>query len=339
MKKDLKQVQDVLLKLQHQVEEKKRIWSQFDIHNSQDKLRQEIAYSYLYFDTDFADLMACDQEGYRVSEEVEWAKNQKALPFYDEWIQLELDIHDRPRYIITAPNETETLQEYLVGLSEKIYAQKGCTSNFGNSVRSLVWYLHETLEEGQAGFLEGVFPKKMDISDEGIIMRKIRPQVPPVDIFVAATIVEEFMKVVLHGRSDSQFAAAEVLAFLFICLTSGRVRFPTTQQLLHSFDMSNSENAIKSLENSSKVLLSVPTLCGIIEVPVSQMLLEYLLALTKMNSDALSDRSIKRSLKAMRVVFNGVISHVPGLWRYGEISLMTFMTFPHFHSNCRFSPN
>lgn len=228
------------------------------------------------------------------------------------------------------------------------------------SLRSFLQFLREDTELDQKGFLESLFPShesckgmefrkgslpalregKIEQIERRFILRKIEDTVYPIDIFTAAEILTHLLMAVLEGRPNAQRSAAEALGFAWLCHAVGCYRLTTREDLIFSTEILNFRPP-RACEMGGCFkpthFIGVASLHGIIDVPVSKTLYNYLLALPRgpksnqifsMDPDTLRrtfrNKGVKQSLRAQTL---------------GQITFLTFMSQPDEASGHRFTPS
>lgn len=307
-------IKSILMDFQEQLTLKKYIWRHSEAHI----WNREEAYCWIYASSHYA-FAPRDRSLPSIA-----SGNELARPYYDKWLTLERDVQSIHTYIIPQPTPTDTLQSYLEERSNEIHQNEGCKTIRWRSLRSFATYLRDTFPE-ETGFIEVLFPKKMKIFD-GKVIRKVNNTIYPVDIIVAAKILQRLFHMVLEGKPDSQLGAAETLGLAWICLTSAIKRIPTELQLLHKVPISNI--TISKMSKDNNVLFAIPTLYGPIQTTISKELANYFIALSKIAPTS-NEMIIHSPLRCLHRTFQRAVDQVPEANGLGKITFLTLMSHPH----------
>ena len=262
--------------------------------------------------------------------------SQPALQFYREWLDKNLDIQDYKQYIIDPPLKNHTLLQYLHHLHKLISIKRKLTARWKTSLRSFANFIRKEYLPEETGFLDIIFPKKMDFF-RGKVIRKIPLEVYPIDILDTCSILKQLAYYILNGRPNFQQSAAEALALAWICLTSAKARTLTEEKLLHTITSNHlkiKKTPTKHNPNSDTHYLHLPTLFWEEKIIISKTLYDYLLALCQTNQGLL----FKRSLKKLRDSFNNIIVKSKLSANPAEISFLTFLSEPHDAIGHRYKP-
>jgi len=328
MSNQLEEVKKILVWFQEQLKKKERIWKQ----SAPDAWSCEEAYCWIYADSNYA-FSQCD----RSTPIIEAAK-QLARPYYDKWLDLERDCQSIHGYIIPPPASEDTLQSYLEQLSVEIRAEGRCKTIRWKSLRSFTFLLHEKLPKGQLGFIEVIFPERMEIFD-GKVIRIVDKTVYPVDIIIACKILQKLAHMALEGRANAQQSAATTLGLAWMCLCSSRKRLPTELILIHGATASSVRLPVPDTKNEEepKGSLALPTLCGPFAIPISKELANYLVALSLLSPPSMGT-IIGSPLGSLHRTFQRAVDQVPEAAQLGKITFLTFMSHPHEAFGHRYTP-
>jgi len=200
------------------------------------------------------------------------ATKELAKPYYDDWLELNLDVQDYMKRIIQKPNSNDTLETYLERISCEMKTKKGRTSSKILSLRSFTAYLRDQLPQEERGLIEEIFPEEMRVDKRTGKISRIAPATAyPIDLYLVAQILQRLAKMLLEGRPNAQLVAAEALGLAWICLISARRRLPTQFNLV-------SQISINCLTHRQSLVV-IPTLYGHAAMPMSSTLNQYLNAL------------------------------------------------------------
>ncbi len=274
---------------------------------------------------------------------------QLALPIYQQWRRKEKEVFHRHCEQIPEPSDKLILSDYLNHLASTASERNEHRDVWIESLRSLLQFLREDTELDQKGFLEILFPshesckgmefrkgysierqgKKTKKVERRYILRKIEETVYPIDILAASEILMNLIQTILKGRPNVQRSAAEALGFSWLCHAIGNSRLTTRENLVFNIEIDN----FKSIDVSSAKwfqpthFISIPSLFGIVDVPVSKTLYEFLFALPR---DIGSNRIFNMDLDTLRRTFRDKgVKQSPRALHLGQITFLTFMSQPH----------
>ena len=156
-------------------------------------------------------------------------------------------------------------------------------------------------------------------------MRKVLPNVYPIDIFATAEILQNLAHLVFEGPSNAQESAAQALGLAWVCLASGIARFMTRLEILHQLP----PNGLKELQQSDpfkpNYWLTIRTLFGKQDAPISKTLFDYLQALPHTHPHYL----FGMPLGSLRRTLDRAINTSQRAQTLGKITFLTFMSEPH----------
>jgi hypothetical protein len=268
----------------------------------------------------FADLYDHFPKFNRTPPVVEAAK-ELAKPYYDEWLELNLDIQDYMKRIIQKPYSNETLEVYLERIASEMKRKKGRRSSKIRSLRSFTAYLREQLSQEERGFIEEIFPEEMRVDQRTGKISRIAPATAyPIDIHLVAQILQGLARELLEGRPNAQLVAAEALGLAWICLTSARRRLSTQFKLVSQIPI----NCLTHKQSS----LVIPTLHGGSTMPISLKMNQYLNGLKNIGS---SNRLglLQSESRSLRRTLDKVVEVLPPAANAGKITFLTLLSFPH----------
>ncbi|MCB1213810.1 MAG: hypothetical protein KDK40_05855 [Chlamydiia bacterium] len=229
--------------------------------------------------------------------------DQPADPIYQQWCSEEREVIIREAKIIPLPKNDETLGGYLSYLVSEVSEGNEHRYIWIKSLRSFLQFLRDDMPFDQKGYLERLFPsdqgckgmkfqKETHYSPKGkkiqsikcqVILRRVEKTIYPIDIFTTAEILKNLIAAILEGRPNGQHSAAEALGFAWLSIFVGRLRIMTQEQMVFATKRSGFKN-LKTNPTadlfSPTRFITVDTLDGAIDVPVSKMVYEYLSALS-----------------------------------------------------------
>lgn len=175
------------------------------------------------------------------------------------------------------------------------------------------------------------FSEEMDRL-EGSVIRKLPQPAIPIDVVATAQILKAIANEVIYGHRNARIGFAQALGFSWICLSGARTNLPC--RLNDLFAIGASSIILPSSSNSPSDLIEpsgrliIPTLCGLTEMPVSDCLCEYLLGISKLqtNSHKLVFNSPMRSVRRR---FDAAVQRVRENLPPGDITLRTLLHHPH----------
>ncbi len=269
---------------------------------------------------------------------------EHALPIYLQWRDEEKEVFHRG-CIIPSPSGNINLANYLQQLALMASEENEHRAVWIKSLRCFLKFLREDTDLGQQGALEVIFPYKMEfrkgysIQGKGekieeverrYILRRVDAAASPIDILAASEITQNLAKIFLEGRPNSQHSAAEALGFAWLCHAVGSSRLITREKIIFSTPLAALKPPNTKISEDPSQLqyhIGIRSLFGIIEVPISKILYEFLIALPR---DSKSDliftlpwRTLLRTFHEKGVKFSKRASNL------GEISFLTLMSQPH----------
>lgn len=276
--------------------------------------------------------------------------HQPALPLYQQWQQEEKEVFHRQCEQIPLPEEGISLADYLQQLALTVSEENEHRDVWVESLRCFLQFIREDTYLDQKGLLEILFPsqesckgmelrkgysfrrngKEIEKVECRYILRRIEDTVYSIDILAASEILMHLSKTVIEGRPNSQRSAAEALGFAWLCHAVGCYRLVTREDLVFStelgsfrpFDFSKPKEWLKPT-----YFIGIPSLFGIIGVPVSKILYEFLLALPR---DPGSSRIFNMDWETvLRTFRNKGVKRSDRARHLGQITFFTFMSQPH----------
>lgn len=264
---------------------------------------------------------------------------QQALPIYEDWLNEEKDITYRGT-IIPAPGDVN-LHKYLVFLAECIQDKNEKRTVWIKSLKSFLQYIREDIPFELQGSLDCIFPYKMEIrrseklqwTEDGIIkiecgfiLRNIEDTVYPIDVLIAAEILQNLAMEVLEGRPNGQHTAAEALGFAWLCHVVGSARLMTREKIVYNTSL-KALRTIDSTDGSSGLpihFITISTFNGLKEIPISKTLYDFLVALPRSGDD---DSIFSKPISTLlRTLYDKGISQSERARSLGKITFRTFMS-------------
>ena len=269
---------------------------------------------------------------------------QSAPAIYDLWRSSEKEVFFRGS-IIPRPEEA-TLIEYLHQLASMITESAEDRAVWLKSLRCFLQFIREDTHPDQQGALEVIFPYEMKFQDDqsfrktqdGIekvkckhILRLVDEEIFPIDIFSASEILQNLTNTVLHGRANSQHIAAEALGYAWLCHAVGISRLMTLTKekiilgaLLTSLKHIDREEGEKYFQPENYI--AIETYFGPVDVPISQTLREFLIALPRNKDCPLIFTKPLSTL--LRTLYSKGISPSERAANQGKITFRTFTSQP-----------
>jgi hypothetical protein len=316
------------------------------IPQSKDSMEKEKAYMLLYAD-------AWNFRAYMHRPKPQGTPDyyrQLALPVYQQWRQEEKEVFHRKCIQIPEPASGESLAEYLQQLAFAASEGNEHRDVWVESLCCFLQFLREDMALDQKGFLEILFPshesckglefrkgysielkdKKPKKVERRYILRRIEKTVYPIDILAASDILMNLILTVLEGRPNAQRSAAEALGFAWLCHAVGCYRLVTREDLIFNTEITSlkppDENQPKEWFHPTH-FIGITSLYGTINVPISKILYEFLLALPR---DQKSNRIFNMDLDTVRRTFrNKGVKQSAKAQHLGQITFLTFMSQPH----------
>lgn len=276
--------------------------------------------------------------------------SQPALPVYQQWRQEEKEVFYKQCEQIPPPADGISLADYLQQLASFIAEENEHRDVWIESLRCFLQFLREDTELDQKGLMEILFPskesckgmelrknhslqrkgKKIETVECRSILRRIEDTVYPIDILAASEILMHLSATVLEGRPNSQRSAAEALGFAWLCHAVGCYRLVTQENLVFSakldslrpLDLHQPKERLKPT-----YFIGIPSLFGVIDVPVSKTLYEFLLALPRDTESCLIFNMDWGTV--LRTFRNKGVKQSDRALQLGQITFLTFMSQPH----------
>ncbi len=273
---------------------------------------------------------------------------EPASKFYDEWDALPIDIKKTKEFKPPKKHEEsekpQTLLEYLHDLHRQVSTKEKLSLRWKASLRSFVDHIRKNYLSEESGFIDIIFPRKMDFF-HGKVIRKIPLETYSIDILDTMSILKQLAFSVLNGRPNFQHSAAETLAYAWVCLICANEKTITKETLLYIISINCLKVKKTPKENiffdecdyysdTDTFSICIPTLFYEEEIIISKSLYNYLLALCKINQGKLFNRSLKK----LRDTLNNIIKKTTLSAKPNEISFLTFLSMPHDHIGYRYRP-
>ena len=320
MNTDFSSIETILLDLRHKINQVGLIEPLSDDLAKTDFIKKKEAYCWIHATDDYSELLS--QESY--NKNLPSLFHENALKYYDKWFPSANDLKIR-RNIIEYPNPKDKIIDYFAKLSAKSLS-KDKQNKWWESLNSFVHFLRKSLNFDDRGYLNSIFPEKMEVRHKRVI-RIIPKTLYPIDIFAVSEIIQALIDKVLNGRSNSRRSAAEALGFTWLCLAFSWLYVPTYEENLHQIsteDLFRSELEI----GINKEYVNILTLFGDVKIPVSKELYEYLLALAIAHEPA-NKLVFKQSMFSLRRSFDSVLQSIPSISKLGKITFLTLTHPPH----------
>lgn len=285
---------------------------------------------------------------------------QPACLLYQQWRMETKELFHKKCDQIPQPDEQITLIKYLQRLSDEILEKNEHRDVWIESLRSFCQFLREDTLLEDKGPLEVLFPSKesckgMELRkgyrlernhhDKGYhkvemhhILRSIEDTVYPIDIYAKAEIFMNLANVVLYGRSNVQHSAAVALGFAWLCHAVGCYGLVTRETLVFATEVDNFRPPIDNPDEWFKptYFIGVSSLYGIIDVPVSKTLYEFLRALPrKLNQKGIFNIDLDVAARTFREKGVKPSKRTQNL---GKITFLTCLSQPHYAVGFRTEP-
>ncbi len=269
---------------------------------------------------------------------------QPASAIYDLWRSSEKEVFHRGS-IIPRPGKI-TLHEYLHQLASMITEDVESRAVWQKSLRCFLQFIREDAHTEELGTLEVTFPYEMEFQDDfsfrktenGIetvecrhILRLVDEEIYPTDIFTASEILQNLADTMLNDRANAQHIAAEALGYAWLCHAIGISRLMTLTQekiilksLLSSFKRAKREAAEKYFH--PECYIAIKTYYGFVDVPISETLHDFLIALPRDKDCPLIFTKPLSSL--LRTLYNKGVSPSERATKQGKITFRTFTSQP-----------
>lgn len=278
---------------------------------------------------------------------------QPAIHLFDEWLELNKSIVFRGA-IIPEPSPDSSLLEYFHFLENEILYEGEGRAIWMGSLKSFLQYIREDLPSDLLGYLDTIFPYRLDIRPTGMceriparvekvqrkmILKNPERAVYPIDIHLYSQITKNLLKTVLEGRSNVQRSAAETLGLVWICHAAAAARVMTREDALFNLEtgaLIAPELGAKREYFKPEYYIRLPTILGMVDAPISRVVYCFLLALPRSLGYtrilSLSLRALHRTLQEKGVA--------PLLMppQTDNLTFLTLMSQPHHAIGNRYTP-
>lgn len=329
MNPKIEDIKILINKFKRDLAVKERRWGSFDdasidpqlIYSSNAHWKREEAYSWIYFDANVYRLKSSEQLKISIAESpLMKIYSLPAKKFWLEWTKLEREIYYR-KDTISEPIEDESIWTYLQNLSDHVI-KNGDQINWWRSLRSFLTFVRTSLTKEHQGLLEILFPREMELL-EGKLIRKMKKQTHPIDIFSASKVIQVLINAFLEQKLEIRAKTILfTLGLVWMCLTTSRQRLPTELNLIyeskHSSLISRNEETKDPL-----FLFQAPTFFGGIDIPISCYCYEFLTILGRMSPS--SKTLLPMTLRSLQRTFNDVVQNS---LKMENLSLLTLLSHP-----------
>jgi hypothetical protein len=299
----------------------------------------DLAYTWLYLSQHYHGLLPRQ----KVIQVPEFYQQAAAL-FYQKWFDQEKDVILRGCVYIPHP-ENLSLMNYLQKTRDTLVETVEKRHVWIDSLRSFTSFLRKNIPLVLQGPLEGIFPAEMAIQyhhaerytkkdgfykeEQCYILRRVDDEIPSIDIWAFSDVLQILAKRFLEGRQNSQESAAQALGFACLCHAVASARITTRTAFIHSSSIS----ALKCVGHNKPECLfypqchiSIQSLSGLVDVPISRTLCNFLLALPRQPEDSriftMSEDTLLRTLRAGVKKSKLANKHIP-------ITFRTFISLSH----------
>ena len=285
--------------------------------------------------------------------------SQLAYPLYQQWRMESKELFHRKCVQIPEPRKRISLQKYLQSLALIISKKNEHRDVWIESLRSFLQFLRADTHLDQKGSLEVLFPSKESCKGMELrqghrlrrqgrgfrevetqhILRSIEETVYPIDILAASEILMNLSHALFHGRPNSQYSAAAALGFAWLCHAVGCYRLVTREDLLFATKIDSFRLPVSCSNQwiEPSHFIGIESLFGVINVPISKKLYEFLLSLPRgpdqNNIFNMDLDTVSRTFREKGVDQSKRARHL------GKITFLTFMSPPHEIIGHRFGSN
>lgn len=275
--------------------------------------------------------------------------SQLAYPLYQQWRMESKEVFYRKCAQIPEPRKRISLHNYLQSLALIISKKNEHRDVWIESLRSFLQFLRDDTYLDQKGSLEVLFPSKVSCKGMELrqgyrirrqgrgfrevetrhILRSIEETVYPIDILAASEILMNLSHTVLYGRPNSQYSAASALGFALLCHAVGCYRLVTREELVFATKIDSFRLPVNCsnpwIEPSH--FIGIESLFGVINVPFSKTLYEFLQALPREpGQNGIFNMDLDTVSRTFREKGVEPSKRARGL---GKITFLTFMSPPH----------
>lgn len=280
----------------------------------------------------------------------QWQKdvNEKESGYSDCFIEDKPDSH-YGKHQISSPKLEESLKDYIYRLRDQVESKQKISFYYERNLSSFLSFLRQQRPHKEVAFIEHIFPRDMNISpytrqektSSGefedtpchIITRKVSQNAYPIEVSATAAILRMLCQNSLNGRVNTRMAHLETLGFCWVLTAASRLQ---VQMQVKDFEVLT----IKHLDTST-FDLKVPTYFGIIRVPISRELTEYLIMLHQCSKQNSRDNRIFRCSQRTRERTLQASVETCELLHLNPITFQTFLSTPRYEKTryrCKKSP-
>lgn len=339
MRDPLENAKKLLNELDQSIEELKKIWSppredlSFFFHPKPRTWEEKKASCWI---SGSGEITESDQLEKRVQVDLPLSdlakdKASHSVKCWKEWLSIKQAYYEYfDAFEFEEPRDGETNLEFLVRMAYLVEEEGPGARLEWRAFKSFLGYLRKLSPE-EVAFIEHVFPRKMDIF-HGRIIRKIAPEEPALPIKNVSELLRELAFMARHGHKNVQLGALESLGLCWICLTAARLRLPIDFETLHATDFS----ALffdKEIPN-----LQVPTLFGLIEIGISNLVFRFLDTLAHIPSKKPRATILQRSSRSLKRPFETALQNIQMPEKFGNITYVSLLKSPHYAGEHRFQP-
>ncbi len=228
------------------------------------------------------------------------------------------------------PKDQERLIDYLIKLSQGVEASGWGTRTHNKALRSFLHFLRQGYPQKEIGFIEHIFPQKIELRN-GAIIRKVPNEVYAISQEMAAEIVIILSKICLDGRANAQHTAAECLGLCWLCLTASRLRLPVFVESLANIKL-------KALRKGRYPTIEIPTLFGNRKIRISKLIANFLDALSKIPPNTPRETILQKPFRSLRRAFDEALQETTFNDQLGNITFVTLLSPPHPLGQRRYQP-
>jgi hypothetical protein len=255
---------------------------------------------------------------------------QACFDSWNDFIQEDGVYADFSEKHLDKPKEQERLIDYLIRLSQGVEAHGWGTKAHERALRSFLHFLRQEYPQKEIGFIEHIFPQKIELRN-GSIIRKVQKEVYAISQGMATEILIELAKGCLIGRPNAQHTVAECLGLCWLCLTASRLRLPV-------FVESLADIKLTALRKGRYPTIEIPTLFGNRKIRISKRMANFLDALSKIPPNQPRETILQKPFRSLRRAFDEALQKTSFNDQLGNITFVTLLSPPHPLGQRRYQP-
>lgn len=255
----------------------------------------------------------------------------KCINWWKNWLKRE-NAHYAgfKKFKFEKPLKEESLIQYLQRIAIMMEKEGPFARLEWRAFKSFLIFLRKLPLEAK-GFIEEIFPQKMDIQ-HGRIVRRVPPEIHSIPQGVAAEVLKELARRCRFDRRNAQLTAAESLGLCWMCLSASRLRLPIHLEALFSIN----PEALQ-LDEEFPILL-VPAFFGDRRIRISRRVAKFLHLLSRIPSKKPRETILQSPLRSLTRTFEVALKDISPNPEFGNITYVSLLSPPHHCGAHRYQP-